>query len=153
MWGGAWRVAAVMATTLLGPVGGAGAQELVRSPEQIRDCLCGEQSVAALNTEVQNQSRLYEDKRQAFQQLDQQVQAARPRVNVNNKAEVDAFRGLLARRDAAADALAGEVTRSYADAVTRYNRAVGDYNGGCAGKAYDPDQLAELRRNLSCPKP
>ena len=153
MRAGGWRLAAVAAMILPGVAGRAGAQELVRSPEQIRDCLCRERSVAALNGDVQNQSHVYEDKRQAFQQLDKQVQAARPRVNVNNQADVDAFKRLLERRDAAADALAGDVTRSYADAVSRYNQAVVSYNGSCAGKAYDPDQLAELRRSLSCPKP
>jgi len=148
---GGWRVAIAMALSGMG--GWAWAQDVVHSPEQIRDCLCREQSVAALNTEVQNQSRSYEDKHQAFQQLDKEVQAMRPRVNVNDRSEVDAFKRLLARRDAAADTLAGDVTRSYTEAVSRYNQAVVSYNGSCAGKAYDPDQLAELRRNLSCPKP
>jgi hypothetical protein len=146
-----WRVALAMALSCVG--GWAWAQEAVHSPEQIRSCLCQERSVAALNTEVQNQSRSYEEKRQAFQQLDKEVQAMRPRVNVNDRSEVDAFKRLLERRDAAADALAGDVTHSYTDAVSRYNQAVVSYNGSCAGKAYDPDQLAELRRNLSCPKP
>jgi hypothetical protein len=148
-----WQAALAMAMILPVIRGGAGAQELERSPTQIRDCLCQERSVAALNGEVQNQTRLYEDKRQAFQQLDKQVQTARPKVNVNDRSEVEAFKQLLERRDAAADTLAGEATRSYSDAVTRYNQAVAAYNSGCAGKAYDPDQLAELKRNLSCPAP
>jgi hypothetical protein len=153
MRAGGWRVALATVMVLPGMGGAAPAQELARSPEQIRGCLCQERSLGALNTEVQNQSRLYEDKRQAFQQLDKEVQTARPKVNVNDRSEVDAFKRLLERRDAAADTLAGEATRNYSDAVTRYNQAVAAYNGGCAGKAYDPDQLAELRRNLSCPAP
>jgi hypothetical protein len=153
MRAGGWRVALAMAMTLPGMVGGVRGQELERSPEQIRGCLCQERSLAALNADVQNQSHLYEDKRQAFQQLDKEVQTARPKVNVNDRSEVDAFKRLLERRDAAADTLAGEATRNYSDAVTRYNQAVAAYNTGCAGKAYDPDQLAELRRSLSCPAP
>jgi hypothetical protein len=150
---GGWRLAVAMAMTLLGLGAEARAQEVERSPEQIRGCLCQERALATLNAEVQNQSRLYEDKRQAFQQLDNQVQTARPKVNVNDRAEVEAFKRLLERRDTAADTLAGEATRSYGDAVTRYNKAVASYNSGCAGKAYDPDQLAEIRRTLSCPTP
>jgi hypothetical protein len=130
----------------------AGAQELVRSPDQIRGCLCQERSVTALNTEVQAQSRAYEDKRQAFQALDKQVQAARPSVNVAKPADVDAFKRLLEQRDHAADDLASNATKSYSDAVARYNHAVASYNANCAGKSYDQDQLAEMRRNLSCPK-
>ena len=148
-----WRIAAAVAMMLLGFGPEARAQEVERSPDQIRGCLCQERALAQLNAEVQNQSRLYEDRRQAFQQLDNQVQTTRPKVNVNDRADVEGFKRLLERRDAAADALAGEVTRSYGDAVSRYNKAVAAYNGGCAGKAYDPDQLAEMRRTLSCPVP
>ncbi len=151
MRSGAWPVALVMA--LSATVGAAKAQDVVRSPDQIRRCLCQERTVAALNSEVQAQSRAYEDKRQNFLALDRQVQSSRPRVDVTSQDEIDAFKRLLERRDQAADALAGEATHSYADAVARYNQAVGAYNSACAGKAYDPDQLAELRRTLSCPKP
>jgi hypothetical protein len=150
---GGWRVALAMAAAVSAMGGAVGAQDLERSPEQIRGCLCQERSLSPLNAEVQSQSHLYEDKRQAFQQLDKQVQTERPKVNVNDQSQVDAFKQLLERRDAAADTLAGEATRNYSDAVSRYNKAVASYNGGCAGKAYDPDQLAELRRNLSCPAP
>lgn len=153
MRSGAGRVGLVMVLMLAGAAGAAEAQDVVRSPEQIRACLCQERAVAALNSEVQAQSRAYEDKRQSFQALDRQVQNGRARVNVNSQAEIDAFKRLLEQRDRAADALAGDATHSYADAVTRYNQAVATYNGACAGKAYDPDQLAELRRTLSCPKP
>jgi hypothetical protein len=132
---------------------GATAQEVVRAPDQIRSCLCQERAVSALNAEVQAQSRAYDDKRQAFQALDRQVQATRPTVNVAKPADVDAFKRLLDQRDRAADDLAGNATRTYSDAVARYNHAVAAYNGSCAGKSYDADQLAEMRRTLSCPKP
>ncbi len=111
-----------------------------------------EQSVAALNAQVQAQSRAYEDKRQAFQALDNQVQTSRSQVNVNNQSDVDSFKRLLEKRDEAADALAGPATSNYAEAVARYNEAVASYNGQCAGKAYDPDQLAQVKSSLNCPK-
>jgi uncharacterized protein YukE len=150
---GQWQIGVMAWLLLSGLTAGANAQELVRAPEQIRGCLCQERSVAALNAEVQTQSRAYEEKRQSFQALDKQVQSTRPSVNVANQADVDAFKRLLDQRDRAADTLAGEATKSYSDAVARYNQAVAAYNGGCAGKSYDPDQLAELRRTLSCSKP
>jgi hypothetical protein len=148
---GRWQIGVTLWLTLSGTGAGA-ADEVVRAPDRIRGCLCQERSVSALNGEVQSQSRAYEDKRQAFQALDKQVQTARPRVNVANPGDVEAFKRLLEQRDHAADALAGEATKSYSEAVTRYNQAVAGYNGSCAGKSYDPDQLAELRRDLTCPK-
>ena len=151
MRAGPWQIG-VTSWLLLSGVGGAAAQELVRAPDQIRSCLCQERSVGALNSEVQAQSRAYEDKRQAFQALDKQVQTTRPTVNVAKQGDVDAFKRLLEQRDRAADDLASNATKTYSDAVSRYNQAVASYNGACAGKSYDPDQLAEMRRTLSCPK-
>lgn len=147
-----WRVAVATALALPCFAGAAGAQ-VVGSPEVIRSCLCKEQAVASLNAEVQAQSHAYEAKRQAFTALDKQVQDSRPRVDVGKPADVDAFKRLLAERDAAGDALAGPVTESYAAAVKRYNAAVADYNGACAGKAFDQDVLAREKQTLSCPKP
>jgi hypothetical protein len=120
---------------------------------EMSSCLCQEQNVARLNEDVRSQSRSYDDTRRNFQALDNQVLSSRPQVNVNNAGEVDAFKRLLDQRDAAADKLAGNATRSYADAVTRYNQAVAAYNSSCAGKSFDADRLAQLRRTLSCPKP
>jgi predicted nucleic acid-binding Zn-ribbon protein len=151
MRAGRWQIGVTLWLVLCG-ISAAAAQEVVRAPEQIRNCLCQERSVGALNTEVQAQSRAYEDKRQAFQALDKQVQTTRPSVNVAKQADVDAFKRLLEQRDRAADDLASTATKSYSDAVARYNQAVAAYNGNCAGKSYDADQLADMRRNLSCPK-
>jgi len=147
-----WRVWVAAALALPCFAGVAGAQ-VVGSPEVVRSCLCKEQAVASLDAQVQAQSRDYDAKRQAFAALDKQVQQSRPRVDVNNPGDVDAFKRLLAERDAAGDALSGPVTESYAAAVKRYNAAVADYNAGCAGKAFDQDVLAREKRTLSCPKP
>ncbi len=148
---GCWAVL-IAAPSLSILAAAAAAQQVERSPQAIESCLCMEQSVAQLNAQVQAQSRAYEDKRQAFQALDSQVQASRPQVNVNNQSDVDSFKRLLEKRDEAADALAGSATSGYAEAVARYNEAVASYNAQCAGKAYDPDQLAQVKSALNCPK-
>ena len=142
--------AALISSAMIGAVA---AQEVVRSPDAIHACLCQEQSVSTLNGEVQAQAKAYDDKRQTFQALDKEVQTGRAKVNVNNAADVDAFKRLLEQRDQAADALAGAATQSYADVVQRYNQAVASYNSSCAGKAFDPDEMAKVKQNLSCPKP
>jgi hypothetical protein len=150
MEGGRGAVAAVL--VLAGFCVPAMAQ-VVRAPDEIRACLCKEQALQSLNADVQAQSRTYQEKRQSFEALDRQVQSSRPKVNVNDPAAVDAFKHLLDQRDQASDSLAGPVTRNYSAAVQRYNQAVADYNASCAGKAFDQDQLAQLKRTLSCPKP
>jgi hypothetical protein len=149
---GAWRSVIAAALLLSGAAGGADAQ-MGRASDEVKACACKEQLVSSLNTEVMSQSSAYEAKRQAFEALDKQVQTARSLVNVRNPAEIDNFKQLLTRRDAAADALADAANRSYAAAVQRYNEAVSDYNASCANKAFDPELMAELKRTLSCAKP
>ncbi|HUC67930.1 MAG TPA: hypothetical protein VMA53_21110 [Stellaceae bacterium] len=151
-WEG-WRLAVAAALALSIPAGVAKAQVVVRSPDEVRSCLCKEQAVASLNAQVQALSKAYDEKRQAFEALDRQVQTSRPQVNVNNPSDVDAFKRLLERRDEASDSLAGAATSDYAGAVQRYNAAVSDYNNSCSGKAFDQDVLAQVKQSLSCPKP
>ena len=149
---GGWS-AAMAALLMLAAFANPAAAQIVRAPEEIRACLCKEQGVSALNQNVQNEGRIYDEKRRSFETLDKQVQSSRAQVNVNNPSDVDAFKRLLDQRDAAADALAGPATRSYADAVQRYNQAVAEYNSSCAGKSFDADAMAAEKRTLSCPKP
>ncbi len=132
---------------------GAGAQQVLSSPAAVSGCLCQDQQVTALENELQAQSRNYEDRRKAVEALDEEVRTKRAQINVADPAELDAFKHLLAERDAAADAFTGEVTRSYADAVARYNKAVTDFNGSCAGRSYDSTVLAQVRGSLVCTAP
>jgi hypothetical protein len=149
---GAWR-SAIAAALMLPGMAGAVAAQTVRASDEVRACACKEQLVSTLNSEVMSQSSAYEAKRQAFEALDKQVQTARPLINVRNQAEIESFKQLLTRRDAAADALAAAANQSYADTVQRYNEAVSDYNASCSNKAFDPEKMAELKRTLSCAKP
>jgi hypothetical protein len=151
-WEG-WRLVLAAALALSIPASAANAQVVVRSPDEVRSCLCKEQAVASLNAQVQAQSKAYDEKRQAFEALDRQVQTSRPQVNVNNPSDVDAFKRLLERRDEASDSLEGSATSDYAAAVQRYNAAVSDYNNSCSGKAFDQDVLNQVKQSLSCPKP
>jgi hypothetical protein len=57
---------------------------------------------------------------------------------------------LVAKPYGAADTLAGPANRSYAETVQRYHQACCAYNSSCAGKTFDPDQLAAAKQTLSC---
>jgi len=147
------RVSAVAAALLaLAGLAPASAQ-LISDPEAIQSCLCNERQMTALSDEMHQQQRLYEERRQALQQLDEAVRTRRAQIDVYNNAEIDAFKQLLSQRDQAADDFAGAVTQNYAEAVNRYNQSVSAYNGSCAGRAYDSTRLALAQQNLFCPKP
>ncbi|HLJ62676.1 MAG TPA: hypothetical protein VKT70_01130 [Stellaceae bacterium] len=131
-------------------IGRAEAQQILRSSEAVRSCLCKSQVVSTLDKEVKDQGALYEQRRGALEALDQEVRQRRAQVNVNNPSEVEAFKALLAQRDKAADDFAGTITARYSETVNRYNQAVAAFNDGCAGNAYDPEVERQVRANLSC---
>src|SRR5262252_8001106 len=112
MRGAQWKICVVALG--LAVAGTDASAQVTRAPSEVHDCLCLEQSVTTLNERVQAERSVYEAKRQEFEALDQQVQSGRPKVNVNDPADVEAFKRLLERRDAAADGLAGPVTEGYA---------------------------------------
>lgn len=141
-------VGAVLASTA--PVQ---AQVVLRSPQEIQQCLCTERSVSALAQDVVVRNRIYEERRRQVEQLEAEVASRRNQVNVSVPTEVEAFRQLLQQRDQAVDAFATDVTRDYSDAVNAYNRRVSEFNTSCAGKSYDPDVLAQVRQSLVCPQP
>jgi len=130
----------------------ASAQQLLVSPTAVAACLCQEQSVAALSNEVANAHRGYEERRREIEDLNLRIEQGRGRVNVNNPAEVDAFKQLLDRRDQAQARFSDEVAPNYAALVARYNQAVNGFNGNCSGRAYESAALAQARSNLVCPR-
>ena len=104
-----------------------------------------------LQDEFRAHSTAYEQQCEAFEALDEAVQTGRPQVNANNPADVAAFKRLLQKHDDSAATLAGPASKSYTEAVQRYNEALSDYiNSGGAGKAFDPDQLTAAKQTLSC---
>jgi hypothetical protein len=88
----------------------------VRPPDEIRRCLCLEQSIGMLQDEFRAQSMAYEQQREAFEALDEAVQTGRPQVNANNPADVATFKRLLQKHDDSAATLAGPASKSYTEA-------------------------------------
>ena len=77
----------------------------------------------------------------------------RQSMNVENAAEVAAFRQLLDRRNATFDALNRDAVFDLNTAVDRYNRTAADYNQRCYARAFDPAVTAAVRQSLVCPAP
>jgi hypothetical protein len=130
----------------------AGAQQVLRTPQEVTSCLCAEQSVSNLANEVLARNRIYEERRKQVETLENEVNQRRGQIDPNNAAAVEEFRKLLSRRDDAVNAFARDVTPDYAGAVEQYNRQVATYNQNCSGKVYDPDVLAQVRQSLVCPR-
>ncbi len=145
-----WLVIAVAASASLTPP--ASAQTLLRSPQQITGCLCQNRAVDELKAAMDRQFRLYEESRQRYAALEDQVDAVRARMNVRDRDQVESFQRLLDQRDAARHAFQDEATPAYSATVERYNRAVNAYNVSCADAVFDPTVLAQVQKELYCPR-
>jgi len=130
----------------------ARAQETTNSMTAIRGCLCARAAVDDLEAQVARERRAYEGKQREAEALTRTVADARAHLNTENRADIEAFTALLARRDASATAFLAEQAR-YATLVNRYNEAVNQNNAACVGRLFDPEQIEATKANLVCPRP
>ena len=124
--------------------------QLPYEPAEINACLCLEQASGALAAEKDAKAQALATVNRQLADLDGQLAAERPRVDVNSAASVSRYKGLLVRRDAAY----GQVTPAQstaAQAVARYNASVDEYNRRCAGRPFNPDLVAQIQTRLNCP--
>ena len=128
------------------------AQVMLRSPQEIARCLCQNRAVDELKALMDRQFRVYEESRQRYAALESQVDAVRPRMNVQDREQIEAFQRLLDERDAARRQFQDEATPAYAATVDHYNSTVDAYNIMCANAVFDPVALAEVQKGLYCPR-
>ena len=129
----------------------ASAQQILHAPDEIRACLCREQAVSTLAGAVKEARETYEERQKEVQSLAQRADEARRRLDAANLADREAFAQLLGSRDVASDRFAADVVPHYNAVVRRYDAAATAFNQDCAGKAYDPVVLPQVRASLSCP--
>jgi multidrug resistance efflux pump len=111
-------------------------------------CACLKRSVDDARTDWTTRQGALDAANAELARLDNQLAAARAGLDVNNPQAVAQFRQLLAQRDSAAERSRGELVASAQAANARYNAAVGDYNGNCAGRPVPPPPPGPL----TCPR-
>lgn len=146
------RLIAIALASAMGLAQPASAQVLMRSPQDISQCLCQNRAVDALKAAMDRQFRLYEESRQRYAALESQVDAVKARMDVRDRDQIESFQRLLDQRDAAQHQFQDEATPAYAATVDRYNAAVNAYNTLCANAVFDPTVLAEVQKGLYCPR-
>ena len=143
--GGLVLLAAAAAAQSLQPPAPAG--------EPIGACVCLQRSVAALSAEVSAKQGEFDLVKRQLADLDAQIAAERPRVDVNNPDAVARFKAALDRRDDAYQRSTGRVAVDLTTAVGRYNQTVGLYNRDCANHPFDAATMSQLQATLVCPPP
>ena len=145
-----WCAAAV-GGALLAVCGSAGAQvPLPNVPAEMNACLCLQQAAGTLAAEKDAKAQSLAAANRQLTDLDTQLAAERPQVDVNNPDSVSRYKALLQRRDAAF----GQISPAQADAaraVSRYNASVDEYNQRCTRLPMDPGLAAAMQTHLNCP--
>ena len=135
------------------PNNAAHAQQMLRSPEAVAQCVCLERAMQTASAELEVRRQMYEEKRRQFADLEAEIARRRPQINTADNEQVDAFRRLIEERDRQMVALRDTVTPGYADRVEQYNGRVASYNASCQGRTLDADVLYSVRQTLVCPAP
>ena len=135
------------------PVGGARAQipvPIPNEPAEINACVCMRLASGALAADKDAKSQGLAAVSQQLADLNAQLSAARPSIDVNNPDAVSRYKALLERRDAAFGQI-GPAQSAAAAAVARYNASVGEYNQRCAGRPFNSDLVAQIQAHPNCP--
>jgi hypothetical protein len=125
--------------------------QMSSDPAEITACLCMQQGVATLSSDMSAKTQALAAVRQHLADLDAQLTQARPNVDVNNTESVERYKALLAQRDAAYKQSLGPVVTNADQATARYNSLVGQYNAQCANRSFNSDAMASIQAHLTCP--
>jgi len=117
----------------------------------VQQCLCAQREVSARDRDMRSARGDWERARSEADELTRRVAQEHPRVNTDDRREIEAFIALLARRDAAARTYRQENQR-YTAAVTSFNEAVKQNNAACAGRSFYPAEIAAAKATLACPR-
>lgn len=127
--------------------------QVLSTPQDVTRCLCADRAVKVLGDEVAARKRIYDDVEQQIHSLDLDLERRRRSMNVDDPAQVQAYRERFDQRSDLSARLSGELGSDYRSAVARYNRAVAQYNDGCVGRILDSGTVEAVKPTLTCPTP
>ena len=130
---------------------GAKAQiPIPNEPAEINACVCLQAASAALAGEKDAKAQALAAVDRQLADLNAQMAAEKPRVDVNSAASVSHYKALLERRDATRGQIS-PAQAAAAQAVDRYNAAVDEHNRRCAGRPFNADLWAQIAARPNCP--
>lgn len=141
---------ACAAALALGTAEAARAQVL-NTPQEISYCLCLDRGLATRLAELTVRRNAYEALARTIRDREAALDRRRSTIDVNNQAEVDAFKQQLEELDAL-KARENQVTLpDYQTAASSYNERVLLYTDRCASHTFDSGVTEQVRATLTCP--
>lgn len=141
-----------VAVILVAMAAPAAAQNVLVSPEAVRDCLCLRQAVDFQNAQMSVARGAMQAAEAELIRIRAEIERRRPLVDPSDANALAEFTTLLAQEEPARRALNDERIPDYNAAVAAYSAAADKYNKQCGGKSLDPAARAEAEANLVCPR-
>lgn len=148
-------LAAILVTLCCGLPGFASAAPgddgtVLTDPKDIAACLCLEQSIATRAAEMRSLGAIYNDETRQLADMNADIDRKRPLVNVQDQAQIDAFKVILEQRDQALDKYQWSTLPKYQASVARYNEKVDVMVKTCSGHPLDQIALDQVKQKLVC---
>src|SRR5262245_39270221 len=112
--------AAVLGLSLVAALASGAAAQMSPEAAEINACLCLEQAVATLSSDMTGKRQALDAVDRQLADLDAQLARERPAVNVSNPDSVARYKALLERRDATYRQSIGAVHADATSATERY---------------------------------
>jgi len=123
--------------------------------DELRSCLCLEQSIDRLRREAELQGNLADsvigDREAELARLDRQIAETRAIMDVNDQAAIEGLKHLLARQQELRRQLRPDLRAAQHEAVAAVNAAIADYNRRCAARRFHAPDADRTRQDLQCP--
>jgi hypothetical protein len=123
---------------------------VLTDPKEIAFCLCLEQSLAARAAEMRSLGSVYTEETQQLAAMNADIDRRRPLVDVQNQAQIEAFKTVLEQRDQALDKYQWSTLPKYQASVVRYNEKVDIMLKRCSDHPLDQAALDQAKQRLVC---
>jgi hypothetical protein len=121
--------------------------------DQIRACMCEEQTIGRLRQDLATSQAAYDDRNAQIQRLSQKIQMLQATMDPNDTSAQDQLGELIDLRARVEQQLYEQELPRLQKSTRALNGEVADYNGKCVGRPiYETDQAA-ANKDFSCPKP
>lgn len=121
--------------------------------DQIRACMCEEQTIARLRQGLAESQAAYDDRNGQIQRLTQKIDQMQATMDPNDVSAQDQLGELIDLRSRVEQQLNENALPRLQKSTRELNNKVADYNGKCANRPiYETDQTA-ANKDFACPKP
>jgi hypothetical protein len=123
------------------------------SVDEVRDCLCREQSVKSLRQGVAEKRASYDSAHARLEAMQRDIDQSRTTMDPNDSIQVQLLAEQIQRRDALRTHIQQNEYPALQGPLAKLNAAVAEYNQLCANRSMRNIDVQAAQSNLQCPAP